>query len=341
MSKIKLKKKISKLNELSKLSENNLLISDNIFNIENELYDIIDNQKTTIFNSKEINNNEKINNNEINNEKINNNQEINNNIQTIEYDDIISIDQFKKKEKMLYEILTNFFNKCTNEQFEMIINIINGNHKISLRFLDWFVTRYCYLYKLSISVKNIYNNESNFNINISYKAQLKSFKKKYFDPFRRKKKFYYEYNKNNYPILTTLGQLNFFRWALYNDIIKYTEDNYKLINDKINHVNSYFIKNIYDSNSLSVSSNSDENTDNIKSSDTKSQDNSDSIISSESDHVSKNNLNFIETNNNNTDIFINNNKIKKIKNSKIFNNLKNSQSEYKYPLVSRNICIEF
>ena len=44
-----------------------------------------------------------------------------------------------------------------------------------------------------------------------------------------------------------------------------------------------------------ASSNSDENTDNIKSSDTKSQDNSDSIISSESDHVSKNNLNFIQT----------------------------------------------
>jgi len=105
--------------------------------------------------------------------------------------DVIKITDFKSKELMYYNMLDKYFNNCTNDEIQSMIDIINGNHLISLRFLDWFVTRYCYLYKLSINVNNVYNKENNFNINISYKAQLKSFKKKYFDLFRRKKKIYY------------------------------------------------------------------------------------------------------------------------------------------------------
>ena len=37
---------------------------------------------------------------------------------------------------------------------------------ISLRFLDWFVTRYCYLYKININVNNNLSIQKNFNINI-------------------------------------------------------------------------------------------------------------------------------------------------------------------------------
>jgi len=176
--------------------------------------------------------------------------------------DIIRISDFKSKEQMYYKMLDKYFNNCTTEEIQTMIDIINGNHLISLRFLDWFVTRYCYLYKLSININNLYNKENNFNINISYKAQLKSFKKKYFDPFRRKKKFYYSYNKNNLIILTTIGQLNFFRWAINNDIIKYASDNYRTIIDKYTHVNSYFKKNLIENNSLSTS---DENVDLSKS----------------------------------------------------------------------------
>jgi len=170
----------------------------------------------------------------------------------IEIEDIVTIDSFKSKEILHYKMLEKFFSS-TSDEIQTMINIINSNHLISLRFLDWFVTRYCYIYKFSINVNNKYVKENNFNINISYKAQLKSFKKKYFDPFRRKKKFYYTSDKNNSVILTTLGQLNFFRWAITYDIIKYTETNYKTIIEKYNHVNSFFTKNIIDNNTQSTS----------------------------------------------------------------------------------------
>lgn len=167
---------------------------------------------------------------------------------------IIDINSFKKKEKMLYDVLNDFFKKCCEDEIKTIIDVISGKYKISLRFLDWFVTRYCYLYKTSIQINNIYTKEQDFNINISYKAQLKSFKKKSFDPFKRKNKFYYSLMKNNlnYTVLTTLGQLNFFKWALTHDIIKYVENNFELINNKINYVNSFFKKNIIENTTSSI-----------------------------------------------------------------------------------------
>lgn len=253
--------------------------------------------------------------------------------------DIISINDFTKKEKMLFDVLNNFFNHCTFDEVNIIIDIINGNHLISLRFLDWFVTRYCYLYKLSIPINNSYNKEIKSNVNISYKAQLKSFKKRYFDPFRRKKKFNYWFGDFKLNIMTTLGQLNFFRWSLSFDIIKYVEINFDEINNKMNHVNSYFKKNMIGLDSLTITSSDeyiqhfDKNT---------NYDTLSSVLSNNSNFNPINNDNIVEKiipgnfnslNNNET---FNSTKIKSSTNL-----FKKSQPTYKYPQVTRNICIEF
>lgn len=257
--------------------------------------------------------------------------------------DIITINDFKKKEKMLYEVLNNFYSQCSRDEVNMIIQIIDGNHLISLRFLDWFVTRYCYLYKLSIPINNLYNKEQIFNINISYKAQLKSFKKRYFDPFRRKNKFNYWFEKHNLNILTTLGQLNFFRWALSFDIIKYVEENFNNINNKMSHVNSYFKKHMIESNSMTLTT-SEEHSDNIDkktNSDTQTNCTIESL-SSDNNKLSQDDIDFLMGNSQSSNLNKNIEVYKKsTKPSKIFNSLKNSQPSYKYPQVSRNICIEF
>ena len=185
--------------------------------------------------------------------------DVNDNI--IEYDDVITLNDLKSKEKIHYHMLDNFFNKLDIENMNVMIKIINGNHMISLRFLDWFVTRYCYLYKLTINIDNAYHKEKNFNINISYKAQLKSFKKKCFDPFRRKKKFYYSNDEKNVVFLTTIGQLNFFKWIITNDIINYTKDNYSTIIEKYNYVNTYFQKNLIENSSYGSSDGNTKSTD--------------------------------------------------------------------------------
>ena len=134
--------------------------------------------------------------------------------------------EFSNKEIYHYKRVDRFFRATDPQNIEKMLEIINGEANISLRLFDWFVTRYAKKYNV-----NYYINEELFSVHISYKAQLKSFKKRYFDPFRRRKKFYYKYDKNDNSkkLVTTIGQLNFFRWAFINDVVKYVENNYKTI----------------------------------------------------------------------------------------------------------------
>jgi hypothetical protein len=135
--------------------------------------------------------------------------------------------KIQKKEVYYYRMIDNFFRDCDKAHISNMIQIIQGESDISLRILDWFVTRYSAQYKITFET----NSDKQFNVHISYKAQLKSFKKRYFDPFRRRRKINYNYDKDdtNKRILTTIGQLNFFRWAISNHVIKYVQENYQEI----------------------------------------------------------------------------------------------------------------
>ena len=139
---------------------------------------------------------------------------------------------FCTKEKYYYKMVDNFFK---NFDINIMVSIVDGKSKISLRILDWFVTSYSKKKKISYDIENDIGKD-NFNVHINYKAQLKSYTKKYFDPFRRKKKFYYV-SKHQEDIYTTIGQLNFFRWAINNKVIKYVEDNYDKIVKEMNKAN--------------------------------------------------------------------------------------------------------
>ena len=136
---------------------------------------------------------------------------------------------FFKSQKQLcyYKMVDRFYKKLNIETIKKMVDIINADSIISLRVLEWVVTK---SNKKAVNIK-IGDNEC-FSINIMYKDQLKSYKKKNFDPFRRDRKFYYKYNPldENKKVLTTLGQLNFFKWAISNKIIDYVEKNYEEIN---------------------------------------------------------------------------------------------------------------
>lgn len=100
--------------------------------------------------------------------------------------------------------------------------------KISLRIVDWFVTNY------SKKHDSIYdNNNKSFIVFHSYKSQLKSYSKKYFDPFCRRNRINFYY-KTHESISTTIGQLNFFRWAIENNVIEYIIKNYSKIESDMN-----------------------------------------------------------------------------------------------------------
>ena len=135
------------------------------------------------------------------------------------------------KELCYYKLVNNYYKGCDMNDIYKMIDIINGNSIISLRILDWFITKYSKLH-VDICIDGI----EILNINILYKAQLKSYKKRNFDPFRRRQRFFYSYdiNNSNKKIETTLGQLNFFRWAISIKIINYIENHIKLITKTMN-----------------------------------------------------------------------------------------------------------
>jgi hypothetical protein len=120
-----------------------------------------------------------------------------------------------------------------NDRIKTVIPIITSNSVISIRVLDWFVTNYSKKHNIIYELK-ANNNEKYFNVYLQYKCQLKAYKKKLFDPFCRKQRiaFYYDDNK---CVVSTIGQLNFFKWAIKYEILPYVTNNLDSItSDMIN-----------------------------------------------------------------------------------------------------------
>lgn len=135
-----------------------------------------------------------------------------------------------KKEQYYYNKIYEYYRCCDPNKIEIISKIISSDYNISLRVIDWFVTKYANFYKIKYKL----DDGQYFNVHISYEAQLKTLKKQYFDPFRRTDRFEFNFSSTNQKILTTLGQLNFFMWAIENKIIDYIIANLKVIAKAMN-----------------------------------------------------------------------------------------------------------
>jgi len=130
---------------------------------------------------------------------------------------------------------------CFYKQDKQHLNILSAISKqktiISLREMDYVVTNY------SDNNKIIYNlkNGKSFNMYIDYKCQLRGYSKKCLDPFCRRQRLFLdfetktpvyldddnvaEYKKRTDGVVTTIGQLNFFRWAINNEVIDFCFNN--------------------------------------------------------------------------------------------------------------------
>jgi len=135
-------------------------------------------------------------------------------------------------------LLNNLMDFYKDEKYlSRMLKIITGESKISLRIVDWFATNYAKknytLYTFPDSNENIIR----FKVYFDYKLKLKSYSKKRFDPFCRWDRISIPY-KSGTCIETTIGQLNFFKWAIENKVIEYIEENYDTIEKDMNNRNS-------------------------------------------------------------------------------------------------------
>jgi len=148
---------------------------------------------------------------------------------------------------LLLSSLTKYYSSENN--MEQLMLLLRNQNKMSLRLIDWFITNYAkknniiYLIREDEDgIRNIDSDEGKiikqFNVYNSYKSQLKAYSKKQFDPFCRRERINFTCMKETIP--TTIGQLNFFKWALTNNIMDYIHKNLESIEDDMN----YSLKNI-------------------------------------------------------------------------------------------------
>ena len=119
------------------------------------------------------------------------------------------------KPELVISSLQRFYS--SHPEIEKVLTYLNGEAPLSLRIIDWFVTKY--------SRKNFVRyqlNGQDFLVYLSYKGQLKAYSKQYFDPNCRRERIMFKI-PNHEQFMTTIGKLNFFRWALESKILEYIE----------------------------------------------------------------------------------------------------------------------
>jgi len=147
------------------------------------------------------------------------------------------------KEELLMSKLLRFYSDPMN--LRVFVSIAEQGTAISLRLLDWFSTNYS-------KNNQVYINK--IDVHSDYKNVLDGYKKKCFDPFCRKRRIfiysdtekvrdfkkkielkykyvdnYEEYICHPNGIVTTIGQLNFFKWCMERNIISYIIQNIQTI----------------------------------------------------------------------------------------------------------------
>ena len=138
---------------------------------------------------------------------------------------------YTTQNELLLNNLMDFYKDEVN--LTRMLKIITGDSKISLRIVDWFATNYAKKYYTLFTIDGI----RRFKVYYDYKLKLKAYSKKRFDPFCRWDRISIPY-KNDTCIETTIGQLNFFKWAIENQVINYIEENYDTIEKDMNNRNS-------------------------------------------------------------------------------------------------------
>ena len=128
---------------------------------------------------------------------------------------------YDTKHDLLLNSLMKYFDNKIN--MTTLVEILQDRSLASLRMIDWFVTKYSRQYNISYNI-----DDKLFNVYMNYKSQLKAYSKKQMDPFCRRERIVLK--KHDNEIITTIGQMNFFRWAIENRVIKFIYENYDEIN---------------------------------------------------------------------------------------------------------------
>jgi len=130
------------------------------------------------------------------------------------------------KQELIISSLQRFYSG--REDLNEIVELLKGTSEVSLRLIDWFVTNYSKAHTISYILHG-----QEFVVYMNYKNQLKAYSKKLFDPFCRRERISFQIPGHE-AFLTTVGKLNFFRWALEKGILDYIKGHQSEIEKEMN-----------------------------------------------------------------------------------------------------------
>jgi len=148
------------------------------------------------------------------------------------------------REEVLLSSLLRFYNQ--DPQYLNILSAVSKQKTIiSLREMDYTVTNYSNNNKVVYKLKD----GSLFNMYLDYKCQLRGYSKKNFDPFCRRQRIYLDfetktpmfledkdidkYKLKEDGLVTTIGQLAFFRCAILNEVVDFCFNNKDKIDEEM------------------------------------------------------------------------------------------------------------
>jgi len=118
--------------------------------------------------------------------------------------------------------------KIVNREFTVSNSSNNSTKKLSIRIVNWFVTNYA---KQHFTVYE--NDGERFFVWTRFRSAEDGYSKEMFDPYCRKDRIIIPYDETT-QIVTTIGQLNFFKWAIVNKVIDYIVVHYDEITKDMN-----------------------------------------------------------------------------------------------------------
>jgi hypothetical protein len=130
------------------------------------------------------------------------------------------------KQELIVMSLQSFY--AARKDIAEVMEMLQGTSVISLRLIDWFVTNYAKRHNIGYVLGG-----QEFMVYMSYKSQLKAYSKKLFDPFCRRERIMFSLPGIE-PFVTTVGKLNFFRWAIEKNIIEYLKLNREIVETEMN-----------------------------------------------------------------------------------------------------------
>lgn len=145
------------------------------------------------------------------------------------------LDNLQSLQRELYAQARAFFDETKLR--EDVIPFIQGRSQVSLRVIDWLVTNYAKEFPERCEYM-MPHHRFPFQMHDQYRYQLKLKHKGGFDPFGRGERILFRVGTDEQgrtvKLLTTIGQLSFFQWAITEGVLAYARAHVKEIEKHMN-----------------------------------------------------------------------------------------------------------